>query len=160
MPTPATNTSAAMGDSFSLSGRALRGAEVERDHVVSLLVLLAHARRHLHRHPEPDRLGLGLDVDDVAAHRHALRQIDHPDDVGTGTPGKDWCTIEYTHSVPLRDSGTSSNGPRPAHLLHAIRSPRYTAPQAVQRVPTRYGSPSSGRRRNGTMGRRPVATGA
>src|SRR5262249_2862447 len=79
MPTPATNTSAAMGN--PPSGRATRGAEVERDDVVALLVLLAHAGRHLHRHAEPDRLGLRLDVDDVAAHRHALRQVDHADDI-------------------------------------------------------------------------------
>ena len=59
--------------------------------------------------------------------------------------------------MPRRESGTSANGPRPPHLLHAIRCPRYVAPHAGQRCPTRCGSPSSGRRRNGTMGRRPGA---
>src|SRR5207253_1821206 len=77
---------------------------------------------------------------------------------GTGTSGEDWWTIEYTQSFPVRDSRTSSKGPRAVHRLHASRRPRKTAPQAVQRCPARYGSPSAGKRRKGTIGRRPGAS--
>src|SRR5262245_59761470 len=38
-----------------------------------------------------------------------------------------------------------------------MRCPRYVAPHEPQRWPTRCASPSSGSRRNGTMGRRPGA---
>ena len=47
-----------------------------------------------------------------------------PTTYGTGTPGMDWCTIDQTQSVPLRDSGISSNGPSAVHREHARRAPR------------------------------------
>src|SRR5262245_6717604 len=70
------------------SGTAPGGAEVERDDVVALLVLLADAGRHLDRHAEANRFGRRLDVNQVAAHRHALGQIDDADDVRHRHAGK------------------------------------------------------------------------
>src|SRR5437867_8286126 len=109
MATPATYTSR------MVNLLAPGGAEVEGDHVVAIPVLLGDAGRHLDRHAEAELRRIGLDVDQVAAHRHALGQIDDADHVGTGTPGMDWCTIDHTQTVPLRDSGISSNCPSAVH---------------------------------------------
>src|SRR5919197_5195351 len=81
MPTPATYT--------SLMARLLApgGAAVEGDHVVAVSILLGDAGRHLDWHAEAELRRIGLDVDQIAAHRDALGQIDDADHVRHRDPG-------------------------------------------------------------------------
>src|SRR6059036_2017694 len=81
MATPATYTSR------MVNLLAPGGAEVEGDHVVAIPVLLGDAGRHLDRHAEAELRRIGLDVDQVAAHRHALGQVDDADHVRHRHPG-------------------------------------------------------------------------
>src|SRR5947199_10876204 len=81
MATPATYTSR-MADLL-----APGGAEVKGDHVVAIAVLLGDAGRHLDRHAEAELRRIGLDVDQVAAHRYALGEVDDADHVRHRDPG-------------------------------------------------------------------------
>src|SRR4029079_8197167 len=63
---------------------APRGAEIEGNHVVALTVLLADAGRHLDGHAEAQPRGIRLDVDEIAAHGDAFREIYHAHEVQHG----------------------------------------------------------------------------
>src|SRR4029453_9046432 len=106
----------------------------------------------------PNRIASGVGSMSITLHRTDTPsgRSTTPTTYGTGTPGNDWCPPQDPHSVPRRDSAPSANRPRPPHLLHAIRRPRYVAPHAAQRCPTRYGSrPPSGGGRKGKIRRGP-----
>jgi len=59
-----------------------------------LFVLTHLLGDHLHRHAEGEMPRISLDVDERAAHAHALGEIDDGGDVGRRDAGADWCTIE------------------------------------------------------------------
>src|SRR6266700_3415791 len=139
MATPATYTSR------MVNLLAPGGAEVEGDHVVAIPVLLGDAGRHLDRHAEAELRGIGLDVDQVAAHRHALGQIDEADQVGLALVGQ--AEERDDRAAAARRGGRGS--------AHAVRVAPPGAPCPVlvtgrgaeyawrPWTPSRDGSPSS-----------------